>query len=99
MKEIWILLAICCVMWHFYHQRKISEAARYHMKKYCDQNGLQYISIAKIKARLTVGKRGLVWKNLYDFEFSGDGESLYKGTVTLYGTRLDNVELPPYRVN
>ena len=99
MQEIWIALGLFCFMWHLHNQRKMAEIARFHMQKYCDQNDLQFISIAKVKTRLVIQKnRGLVWRNLYHFEFSGDGVSCYRGEVTLLGTRIESINLPPYRV-
>lgn len=97
--DIWVGLGLFIIGWHFYHQRKIAELARDHAAKYCEQNNLQFISIAKIKARLkSQPHRGLIWCNEYQFEFSGDGESAYQGHLTMHGTRLESVDLPVYRI-
>lgn len=96
---IWIGIICFCVGWHFYYQRKLAEFARQTAHKYCEENGIQFISIAKIKSRLVMdSQKGLRWQNLYTFEFSGDGESKYDGTLTLLGNKLKAIDTPVYRV-
>lgn len=100
MLDIWIGLLFFCIGWHFYYQRKLAESARRFVEKYCEDNNLQYISIAKLRARLVIDKkRGLMWRNHYCFEFSGDQESRYEGILILRGTKVENIDMPVYRVN
>jgi len=97
--DIWFALGFFCVAWHFYHQRKIAEIARHYIVTYCEKNSLQFISIAKVKSRLSNRPNsGLVWCNDYSFEFSGDGESSYQGSLVMHGTRIHDVDMPPYRI-
>jgi hypothetical protein len=99
-EEIWIAMLFFCIGWHFYHQRKLAESARRYIAKYCEENTLQFMSIAKLKARIVIDKkRGIQWENHYHFEFSGDGESSYEGTLTLRGTKVKDIDMPVYRVN
>ena len=80
--------------------RKVSEAARLHANRYCDQSQLQFIAIARRSSRLRFNKaQGLVWFSLFDIEFSGDGESSNHATLSLFGLKLDKVDVPPYRVH
>jgi hypothetical protein len=100
MENIYYLLLVCLIFWYFIYLRKVSEAALVHAKHYCEQSQLQFIAIARRSSRLTFNKKyGLVWYSLFDFEFSGDGESSNNATVSLYGLKLGNIDIPPYRVN
>jgi hypothetical protein len=100
MENIYYLLLVCLIFWYFIYLRKVSEAARVHAKNYCEQSQLQFIAIARQSSRLTFNKKyGLVWFSLFDVEFSGDGESSNNAILSLYGFKLGDVEIPPYRVN
>lgn len=100
MENIYYLLGIFLIFWYFIYLRKVSEAARIHANKYCEDSQLQFIAIARRSSRLSLNKKhGLVWFSLFDIEFSGDGESSNHATLSLYGLKLDNVDIPPYRVN
>lgn len=100
MENIYYLLLICLVCWYFIYLRKVSEAALAHANRYCDQSSLQFIAIARRSSRLTFNKNyGMVWFSVFDIEFSGDGESSNSATLSLYGLKLDKVDIPPYRVH
>ena len=100
MQDIWVGLLFFCIAWHFIYQRKLAESARLFIEKYCEENGIQFISIAKVKTGLVFDNRkGLVWRNHYRFEFSGDGERSNEGTLILRGNRVEDIDLPPYPIN
>jgi hypothetical protein len=100
MENIYYLLFIGLVFWYFVYLRKVAEYARSHADKYCKQENLQFLAIARQSSRLRLSKRlGPHWLSSFDFEFSGDGESSYHGTMTLRGYKLDNIDTPAYRVN
>jgi len=99
LENIYILLFVCLVVWHFAHMRKIAEQARKHAYQYCKKEGLQFIAIARLKSRLTFTKRhGISWLSDFVFEFSGDGTSKYQGNITLQGMQLENMVLPVYKI-
>ena len=100
MENSYYWLFVCLIFWYFIYLRKVSEAARVHAKKYCEQSQLQFIAIARQSSRLTLNKKhGLVWLSLFDVEFSGDGESSNNAILSLYGLKLGSVDVPPYRVH
>lgn len=100
MENIYYLLLICLLCWYFIYLRKVSEAAFVHANRYCDQNHLQFISIARRSSRPSFRKnQGIIWFSLFDIEFSGDGESSNCATLSLYGLKLNNIDIPPYRVH
>jgi hypothetical protein len=100
MENIYYLLIVCLIFWYFIYLRKVAEAALIHANRYCEQSQLQFMAIARRSSRLKFNKKhGLVWFSLFDIEFSGDGESSNNATLSLYGLKLDNVDVPPYRVH
>jgi hypothetical protein len=100
LQDIWLGLLFCCIAWHFIYQRKLAEAARHFVEKYCKDQDIQFMSIAKIKTRLVLDKsKGLMWRNHYCFEFSGDGERSNEGTLILRGDQVELIDLPPYPIN
>lgn len=100
MENIYFLLFFGLLCWYFVYLRKLAEAARVHAQRYCQQNDLQFIAIARRSSRLTFSKQnGIIWLSMFDIEFSGDGESSNNATLTLMGLRLHNVDIPPYRIH
>ncbi|MDP7591517.1 MAG: DUF3301 domain-containing protein [Litorilituus sp.] len=100
MENIYYLLFFSLLCWYFIYLRKIAEAGRMHAKRYCENNGLQFIAIARRSSQLSFTKQhGVAWRSVFDIEFSGDGESNNCATLTLLGLQLNNVDVPPYRVN
>lgn len=100
MENIYLLLLFCLACWYFIYLRQVSEAGRHHANQYCKKSSLQFIAIARRTTRLKFSKQhGLAFYSTFDFEFSGDGESSNQGLMTLRGLRLENIELPAFRVN
>ena len=99
MENIYLLLLVCLVFWYFIFLRKVAEAARHHIHQYCQQEKLQYLSIARISSRLRFNKRlGLHWYSLFEFEFSGDGESKYTGRAALRNYKLADINVPAFKI-
>lgn len=99
MENIYYLLIVCLVCWYFVFLRKVSESAKKHANSYCQKEQLQFIALARRSSRFTFSKhQGFYLASIFDFEFSGDGESSYQGQLFLQGLKLDQVVLPPYRV-
>ncbi|TLU67549.1 DUF3301 domain-containing protein [Thalassotalea litorea] len=100
MAEIYVALVGFLIIWYLFFVRKVAETARIFASKHCNQQGLQFISIARTSSRWTVNKRqGLHLVSVFEFEFSGDNLSSYVGTVQMRGNRLENIELPPYSIS
>jgi len=100
MENIYYLLIVALVFWYFIHLRKISEYARSHINNYCNTESLQFISLARKSSRICFSKQyGPHWVSVFEFEFSGDGESSYLGEMQLRGYKVDNVNMPPYKIN
>ncbi|WP_206484087.1 DUF3301 domain-containing protein [Thalassotalea sp. G2M2-11] len=99
MENIYLLLLVCLIFWYFIFLRKVSEFARQHIQLYCQQEKLQYLSLARVSSRLCFNKRlGLYWLSVFDFEFSGDGQSQYTGRAALKNYKLANIEVPAFKI-
>ena len=99
MENIYLLLFVFGIFWYFIYLRKVSEVARAQMKRYCDKEQLQFLSIARQSSKLRFNKKfGPHFLSLFDVEFSGDGESQYQGTISLRGYKLESIDFPAYRI-
>ncbi|MFD2165834.1 DUF3301 domain-containing protein [Thalassotalea euphylliae] len=99
MADIYLFLFIFLIGWYFWYLRKVAEMARAHAGRYCKQQGLQFMSIARRTARPAFSKRkGFHIVSCFEFEFSGDGESSVQGLLYLNGLKLDKVDLPAFRI-
>lgn len=100
MENIYYLLFFGLFCWYFIYLRKVSEMAKRHIYRYCKDGGLQFISLARRSSRLKfTRKHGICIYSVFDFDFSGDGESNNHGCLYLYGLKLEKIELPAYRIN
>lgn len=100
MENIYYLLLAGLFCWYFIYLRQVSESALRHVNRYCKQSELQFIAIARRSTRLKMSKKyGLSFYSIFDFDFSGDGESSSTGSLSLYGLKLDSIDLPVYRVH
>jgi hypothetical protein len=52
MENIYYLLFIGLLFWYFVYLRKVSEYARSHVDKYCKQENLQLLAIARLSSRV-----------------------------------------------
>jgi hypothetical protein len=99
LENIYILLFTFLLLWYFIYLRKIAECARVQAKRYCENEGIQFITIARQSSKLRFNKQlGFYWLSIFQLDFSGDGQSSYHGTVTMHGLKLAHVDLPPYRI-
>jgi len=99
MENIYYLLIVCLIFWYFIYLRKVSEYARNHINNYCNTEGLQFISLARKSSRLSFNKQyGPHWISVFEFEFSGDGESSYLGEMTLRNYKVDAINMPAYKI-
>jgi len=95
--DVVLLLLILFFAYLFWQWRRQDEHARKYADIYCQQNKLQLLDVARVKGRPAY-RRGLAWQADFQFDFSGDRESRYTGTLTMLNLRLKNVHVPPHRV-
>ena len=100
MGNIYLLLSVSLAFWYFFYLRKVAEMGKHHAQRYCKQENLQFIAVARSSSKLKFTKKlGFHLQSHFDFEFSGDGESQYQGQIVLHGLKLVKVDVPPYRVS
>lgn len=97
--DILLLCIISAVVFQFWRIRAIAEHAKVYLTHYCEKNQLQLISVARHKTRLGVHRGKLDWRTEFHFEFSGNGEDSYQGTLHMSGLTIVNTDLPAYRIN
>jgi len=97
LTQLLFLFIVVCVAWLFWIRRGMAEAAKQHITGYCKQHQLQLLSVSGQSMRLAMvsGKPG--WHATFQFEFSGNKEDRYTGTLTMQNHYAVKVEVPPYR--
>jgi hypothetical protein len=99
MASLWTLILIGSVIYLFWLNRKIAEAANMHANRQTEQLQVQLMSVACSKRRfgfLKNGKPGV--KSEFIFEFSSDGENAYQGTLVMENEFLKRVIIPPHKI-
>ena len=71
-------------------------------KQHCERMDVQLlddtISLTKIRLKRD-GRGNIALSRHYEFEFTATGDRRYQGKMTLFGSRIDNVELEAHRVH
>ncbi|WP_371192584.1 DUF3301 domain-containing protein [Glaciecola sp. SC05] len=98
MYSLIILLLIVGVGIQFWRLRGISEYTIAYAEQYCKKEGLQFISLARYRTKLSLYRNKPDWLIDYHLEFSSDGETQYVGTIQTHGKRVVSVQLPVFRM-
>ncbi|RUO42291.1 DUF3301 domain-containing protein [Pseudidiomarina aestuarii] len=98
LADVILLLGLCFGGYLFWQGRRQAEAAQQHARRYCQQEGLQFLDLAWQASRPHRWGRRMGWQSRYNFGFSSDGESRYEGEITLLNLSLQRVSTPPYRL-
>ncbi|MGH1439012.1 MAG: DUF3301 domain-containing protein [Cellvibrionaceae bacterium] len=78
----------------------VTRIAQYAAKKYCDKTGVQFLDQNVVLRKISLARSPhslFAFKRLYRFEFASIGDRRYRGTITLIGQRMLDVELEPYK--
>ncbi|MGX5914357.1 DUF3301 domain-containing protein [Aliidiomarina sp. Khilg15.8] len=97
LSSVLLLALIAVIAMLFWQWRQQNEFAHAHAARYCKQEGLQLLDIARIRGRLVWTKRGLAWRADFILGFSSDGQSRYEGTLRLLNLRLQGIDMPVFR--
>ncbi|AWL12621.1 hypothetical protein HMF8227_02163 [Saliniradius amylolyticus] len=95
--NILLLALVVAIALQFWRIRAISEAAGDYLRSYCQQQGLQLVSFARKRTRLTSVKGKPDWQCEFQFDFSTNGEDVYQGWVKMKGKYVVATELPVHR--
>ncbi|MBN7821419.1 DUF3301 domain-containing protein [Bowmanella sp. Y26] len=96
--ELTLILVIIALGWQFWRIRAMTEQAYRYMDNYCNKQGLQLLSLSRYKTRIRPYRGKLDWYCEFNFEFSGNGEDAYQGSLVMQGMQVTETNLPPYRV-
>lgn len=83
----------------FWRTRAMAEKANDYLAHYCEQQGIQLISVARKNLKIGTNKGKLDWRATFNFEFSGNREDKYTGSLQMIGLSVVSVDLPPFRVS
>jgi len=99
MASLWLIMAVSGVIYFFWLNRKIAEAAQEHAKNQAEKLQVQLLDVACKKQRLgflRTGKPGL--KSIFIFDFSSDGQTRYQAELSMEDVKLVNVLVPPHKI-
>lgn len=97
--DLILLMVIALFAVQFWRFRGIAENAQKYLENYCENKGLQLLSVARIKTGLGIYRGKLDWQSSFIFEFSGNGEDSYQGQIKMSGVRVLETSLPAYKIN
>jgi hypothetical protein len=101
MLEIVILAAIAAGGWLWWDSLQAREAANAALRPACRARGLLFLddTVALDSLRPARNADGrLELRRVYRFEYSDTGDNRRKGAVTLLGSRIVAVDLPPISI-
>lgn len=99
LTDVVVLLAAFVVIAQFWHIRAITETANRYLAKFCEERGLQLLSVARFKTRVAMHRGKPDWHTVFEFEFSGNGEDKYNGKLEMKGKQAVDVDMPAYRID
>lgn len=97
--SIVFLCFFALVAYQFWRLRSIAEQIRGYLQRYCQQNQLQLLSLARKRSRIRLHKGKPDWQCEFVFEFSGNGQDSYQGHLHCTGLSISQLDLPAYKIN
>lgn len=98
MQELLALMGMALLVAEFWQRRRQAEAAERHIRRYCQQHGYQYLSMARGDGLPLVLLGCLLRRPQgFWFEFSDDGEASREGEcfLTGLGSPIFRIAPPP----
>ena len=96
-----VFFTIVGLIWYWWNSISAYEVAYKEAKKACQYMGLQFLddTLDVIKFHLCRHPRGhMQICRVYEFEFSSNGNSRYKGFVSLSGLKYDSIDMEAYKI-
>ncbi len=99
-SELMLLALFVVVIWYWLDAMRTKELARQAGRAACERDQLAFLDdtvvLQKIRLRRNQSGALVVWRG-YDFEFSSDGSSRYKGSIDMLGKDVSRLFLEPHR--
>lgn len=99
--DIFWLFVLSILVYTVWQHANVSRIARYLAGRHCQQEGVQLLDQNVVLKRISFARSThalLALRRCYSFEFSSVGDFRYRGMVTLVGSRLEGVQLEPFKV-
>lgn len=101
MLDYIVFFTIVGLIWYWWNSVSAYEVAYAQAKAACARLGLQFLddTLDVIKLRLCRHPHGYIQVcRVYEFEFSSDGNSRYKGYISLSGLKFESIDMDAYRI-
>lgn len=100
-SEIVVLIVVALGGWLLFDALRARETATLAAREACRAQGLQFLddTVQGARTRFARDAEGLLrLRRIFSFEFSDDGVTRRGGHVVLLGSRLESLQLDPYRI-
>ncbi|NKF50231.1 DUF3301 domain-containing protein [Shewanella sp. WXL01] len=95
MSDFLIIVAVVVIAAFFWQLRQMAELSKAYAEQSCGKQRVQFVSIAMLNASPSIGgQTGLCWNAKFMFEFSTDGENLFKAHIDMKGKTIKKVSWP-----
>jgi hypothetical protein len=101
MSDYIVFFFIVGIIWYWWNSVSAYEVAYREAKSACHRLNLQFLddTLDVIKLRLCRHNKGYMQIcRVYEFEFSSDGDSRYKGFITISGKTFEQINMDAYRL-
>jgi hypothetical protein len=101
MFEYIVFFLIVGLIWYWLNSISAYEVAYKEAKAACQRLELQFLddTLDVIKLRLCRHQHGYMQIcRIYEFEFTSDGNSRYKGYVSLSGKKYEHIDMDAYKI-
>ncbi len=99
--DLFLAAPLAIIAYFIWQHSNVSHTARNAAKQYCDKEGVQLLDQTVILKGISLRRSSrslFTLRRQYGFEFSSVGDHRYKGSVYLYGSRVQGVELEPFKI-
>ena len=96
-----VFFLIVSLIWYWLNSISAYEVAYKEAKAACQRLELQFLddTLDVIKLRLCRHQHGYMQIcRVYEFEFTSDGNSRYKGYVSLSGKKYEHIDMDAYKI-
>ena len=99
MIQIFFIFLIALMIWFWHDTMQAREQAVLLGKRHCQNDGLQLldetVSLSSLKVRRNRDGH-MMFRRVYEFEFSDNGDNRRLGSITLLGRHAESVQLEPH---
>ena len=96
-----IFFSIVGIIWYWWNSVSAYEIAYREARTVCQRLDLQFLddTLDVIKLRLCRHPKGYMQLcRVYEFEFSSDGDSRYKGYININGQKVGGIDMDAYKI-